>query len=241
MIATPAQQRRLLDLQTLDTTIARLSRKWKQLPERAELESLAEASATAKHDFMTVQRELDGLQAEISRLEDDVRTVASRRERDEALLAQSSSSKEAMSLQNELETLARRQTELEDRELEIMESHEAAESRMRLATEAVDAVETQRSELLAAIARAEADISAELTSAKQERAGVAAEIQGDLLELYAATRERVGIGAARLRGNVSEGSNMALTPAELSDILAAPENEVVFCPQSGAILIRDFE
>jgi len=51
-------------------------------------------------------------------------------------------------------------------------------------------------------------------------------------------RGRIGIGAARLRGRVSEASNMELAPAELTDILAMAPDELVHCPQSGAILVR---
>ncbi|MCB1274402.1 MAG: hypothetical protein KDB25_08445 [Leucobacter sp.] len=238
MKASPAQQQRLLDLQDLDTAIARLRRRRDQLPERAELAGLQGELTAAKEAFMAVQRELDTQNAEIARFESDVETVRARRERDTQLLSASTSPKEAQALQDELDTLARRQSELEDRELELMAANEDTQAAFDAATQVLAAVDGKRSALTTAIDDAERAIDAELASTAEDRAGLAAEVQRDLLDLYESTRARGGVGAARLRGNVSEGSNMALAPAELTDIRAAAPDEVVFCPQSGAILVR---
>lgn len=241
MKATAAQQQRLLDLQAHDTTLTRLHRRRQQLPERTALTELQSELTEAKNRFMTLQREIDSQSADIARVEDDVETVRARRERDNLLLEKSSSTKEVQALQSELETLARRQAELEDRELELMEANEATQEQMAEATQALEAVEARRDELTQAISHAESQIDEEVEATRLERANIAAELQRDLLDLYEQTRKQTGLGAARLRGNVSEGSNMALAPAELSNIRAAAPDDVVFCPQSGAILIRDFD
>ena len=239
MKATPAQQQRLLELQQLDTALARLRRRRATLPEREQLAGLQGEAAAVKEAFMAVQRELDAQLADIARLEDDIETVRARRERDSALLAASTSPKEAQALQAEFETLARRQSELEDRELELMEENESTQERFEAASRDLESVDGRREEIRASIVEAEAGIDAELQTLEGERAGLSAEVSGDLLELYERTRARGGVGAARLRGNISEGSNMALTPAELSGIRSAAADEVVLCPQSGAILVRD--
>ncbi|GAA2181569.1 C4-type zinc ribbon domain-containing protein [Leucobacter tardus] len=238
MKASPRQQLLLLDLQDLDTGTARLMRKRQQIPERAELESFSGEMSDVREQFMTAQRELDGLRADLARSESDVATVAERRRRDERLLEASTSSKEAQALQSELETLARRTATLEDRELELMEAVEASETRFASAETALSELNERRGTLLAAIAAAERAIDADLARTAKERDGVAAELQRDLLDLYEITRKRVGIGAARLRGNVSEASNMALAPGELANIRAAAPDDVVYCPGTGAILVR---
>ena len=238
MKASPRQQRLLLDLQELDTTAARMRRKREQIPQRAELAALQGELSAAKERFMGLQRELDGQQAEIDRLESDTQMVRDRKMRDEQLMAVSTSPKEAQALQNELDTLARRTGELEERELELMEVAEQTKARFDEASAALAGVDGRRAALEAAIGEAEAGIAREAAAAAEERAGVAAEIQRDLLGLYEETRARTGIGAARLRGNVSEGSNMALAPAELMTIRETAPDEIVFCPGSGAILVR---
>ncbi|QBE47492.1 zinc ribbon domain-containing protein [Leucobacter triazinivorans] len=238
MKASPRQQRLLLDLQQLDHTIAQLRRKRATLPERAELAGLAGELAAARDRFMAVQRELDSQNAEIARVEADIDLVGQRRARDEQLLAVSTSSKEAQALQGELDALARRTHELEDRELELMEVQERAQAEFGEAQGLLDGVDERRAALQGRIDAAEQRLDREIAANAEERAGLSAEIQRDLVELYEELRGRIGIGAARLRGNVSEASNMALAPAELSDIRAAAPDEIVFCPGTGAILVR---
>ncbi|GAB2551899.1 zinc ribbon domain-containing protein [Leucobacter ruminantium] len=241
MKASPRQQLLLLDLQDLDTGIARLRRRRQTLPERAELDALASEIAEARERFMEAQRDLDTQRAEIERIEADVRLVRQRRERDEQLIAVSTSSKEAQALQQELDTLARRLSDLEDRELEVMEIQETAQAAFDEAERVLSGVDGRRAAIQAKIDDAEAAIDRDLAAQTEERAGLAAEVQRDLLDLYEELRGRIGIGAARLRGNVSEASNMSLAPAELGDILAAAPDELVFCPGTGAILVRAAE
>ncbi len=238
MKASPRQQRLLLDLQDLDNTVARLRRKRSTLPERAELEGLSGEAGEARDHFMRAQRELDTQRAELERIEADVAMVQQRRDRDQQLLSVSTSSKEAQALQSELETLTRRQADLEDRELEIMEAQEQAQAAFAEAQQRLGSVDERRAAIQTRIDDAEKRLDSEISSNLEERADVAAEIQRELIELYEELRARVGVGAARLRGNVSEASNMALAPAELSDIRATAPDEIVFCPGTGAILIR---
>ncbi|UOQ58634.1 hypothetical protein MUN78_07375 [Leucobacter allii] len=238
MKASPRQQRLLLDLQDLDTAIARLRRRRQTIPERAELDALADGAEAAKTRYMAAQRELDAQRAEFDRIEADVALVSQRRVRDEQLIAASTSSKEAQALQGELDALARRTAELEDRQLEALELQERAEREFDAAAAQLGGVDAERDGLRSRIAEAEAGIDRELAAQTEERAGLAAEVQRDLIGVYEDLRARTGIGAARLRGNVSEASNMALAPAELSDIRAAAPDELVFCPGTGAILVR---
>lgn len=238
MKASPRQQRLLLDLQDLDTTIARVRRKHATLPERAELDGLSGEISAAREAYMAAQRELDTYTAEIERIETDVAMVQQRRARDEELIAQSTAAKEAQALQSELETLARRMSELEDRQLAVMEQQEVAQAAFTEAERVLGGVDARRAEIQASIDAAEALLKREFDSNTEERAGVAAELQRDVLEVYEELRARIGIGAARLRGNISEASNMALAPAELSAIRSAAPDELVYCPGTGAILVR---
>ena len=241
MKATPRQQLLLLDLQQLDHTLARLRKRSEQLPERAELTALEAEREDVRNTYMDAQRELDARRLELSRIESDVEVVEQREKRDHEMLAVSTSSKEAVALQSELETLGRRKEELEERQLEAMEVAEAAEAVFTEAERVLAGVEERRAGINARIAGAEAETARDRAAAEEERAGLSAEVQGDLLALYEKTRSQVGIGAAKLRGNVSEASGMALSPADLSTITNTPHDEVVFCPETGAILVRVIE
>lgn len=238
MKASPRQQQLLLDLQELDNTIARLRRKRKTLPQRATLAGMADETDAVKQGFMAAQRELDMHAAEFDRIESDVVVVAQRVARDEQLLAGDVSAKEAQALTAELEQLKGRAGVLEEKQLEIMELQETAKAAFDAAAAALAAVDSRRDALQAEIDAADADLVRELKVNINERAGLAAEVQRDVLGVYEDLRSRLGMGAARLRGNVSEASNIALAPAELTDILAAPADELVYCPGTGVILVR---
>lgn len=238
MKASPRQQRLLLDLQDLDTTIAQQLRKRKMLPQRAALAGMAGEHTDAKQGFMAAQRELDTHTTEFDRIQSDVTVVAQRVKRDEQLLATSTSAKDAQALTAELEQLAGRTALLEDKQFAIMELQEGAQQAFAAAEQVLAGVDARRAELQADLDEAEAAIDRELAVNKKERLGLSAELQRDLLDVYESLRTRTGMGAARLRGNVSEASNMALTPAEISDIHALPADEIVFCPGTGVILVR---
>lgn len=241
MKATPRQQLLLLDLQQLDHSISRMRKRSEQLPERAELAALEDERGEARNRYMDAQRELDTKRLELSRIESDVAVVVERENRDRELLAVSTSSKEAVALQTELETLARRQSELEDRQFEAMEIAESAEAVFSEAESVLSGLEARRAAIHDRITAAEAEIEREREHARTERAGLAAEVQGDLLALYEKLRADIGIGAAKLKGNVSEASGMALTPADLSSINETAHDALVFCPETGAILVRVIE
>lgn len=238
MKASPRQQLLLLQLQDLDTAIARLRRRREQLPQRIELNSIGTETAEAKSGFMAVQRELDAQKADINRLESDIDLVQQRIERDRKMLAVSTSPREAQALEQELETLTRRRGELEDRELELMELNEETQLRFDEAANALNQVDQKHRALADELAEQEQKIDVEIVVNIDERAGLAAELQRDLLEHYEKLRVRSGIGAARLRGNISEASNMELAPAELAELREADADELLYCPHSGAILVR---
>lgn len=241
MKASPRQQQLLLDLQDLDNTVARLKRKHAGLPERAEIAAMQGEADAAREAYMAVQRELDTQNAEIERIESDLGMVRQRMERDNQLMSATSSPKEAQALQQELDTLAHRRQVLEEKEFELLEANEQTQATFETVSAAMKAVDDRRRSLAEALSAAEEAISEQLRSTLQERKGLAAEIQRDLLEHYEAIRARVGVGAARLRGKISEASNMELAPAELSEILALPSEELAHCPQTGAILVRSAE
>ena len=241
MKASVRQQRVLLDIQSLDTEQVRLQRRRAQLPERAELAALTGETAAVRDRFMAAQRELEDRNVEIKRIESDIEVVAQRRARNTERMAVSTASKEAQSLQDEVDSLERRRLALEEQELEVMEAVEQAQPSFDAAANELAEIDRRRADLEQRLAVAEEHIARDLAAAAEQRSLLAAEVQRDLLDLYEDTRNRYGMGAARLRGNVSEGSNMALTDAELAGIRGGDPEEIVFCPGSGAILIRDFE
>ncbi|MBG6180184.1 zinc ribbon domain-containing protein [Arthrobacter sp. CAN_A1] len=240
--APPAEQLRLLELQALDSRLNQLQRQAataRANPALAELSSQLEGTDSELVGTATV---LSDLERELTRSEDDVQSVVNRLERDQKRLDSGTGSpKDLTALQSEVASLTKRRSDLEDIELDIMErvetareAKQAAQHRKEDAQERLTAIEATRDAELATI-------DAEASSVRAQRGDLAATFDAGLLALYEKTLARRGVGAARLFHGTSEGSGMQLSPGDLADLRKAADDDIVFCPDSGAILVRSAE
>jgi uncharacterized protein len=242
MKAEPQAQRRLLDLQAIDTALAQLAHKRKNLPEHAELDRLARELSALEDERVRVQVGVDDLDRDIARLDKDVDQVRARAAKDQARLdVGTGPARELEALQHELGTLARRQGELEDAELELMEQRESAqgvldevEARLSAARDKRAEVERRRDEILADLARDE-------EFRRSGRAPLVSDLPADLVALYEKIREQSGIGAALLRAGRCGGCRLELAGSERARVKAAPPDEVVRCDECRRILVRTEE
>jgi uncharacterized protein len=109
--ADPADQRRLLDLQELDTTLAQLAHRRATLPEHSELIQLDDQLANLEEQRVRAQAAVDDLDRDIARLERDVEQVRGRKEKDSALLTMGRGpARELEALQHEIDSLPAEQT-----------------------------------------------------------------------------------------------------------------------------------
>jgi predicted nucleic acid-binding Zn-ribbon protein len=240
--ADPEAQRRLLELQAIDTALAQLAHRRKNLPELAELDKLARELSSLEDERVRVQVAVDDIDRDIARLDKDVEQVRTRADRDRTRLdAGTGPARELEALQHELATLSRRQGELEDAELELMERREqeqstvdAIEARLGVARQARDEVEARRD---AAVAEVESETAARISA----RVPIAVELPKELLDLYEKIRESSGMGAALLRAGRCQGCRLEIAGSELSRIRSADADEVVRCEECRRILVRTTE
>jgi predicted nucleic acid-binding Zn-ribbon protein len=74
---------------------------------------------------------------------------------------------------------------------------------------------------------------------KTQRDAMAAPLAEPLIQLYDRLRGRLGgVAVAALRHGRSEGSGLPVPATELAKIKATPEDEIVYCEDSGRILVR---
>jgi len=126
--ASPADQRRLIDLAELDTRIRQADHARRNPPQAGRVQELRAKRQELAQELASRLGVRDDLRIELSRIESDVAVVDARATRDADRLAGSSNSKEAQGLESELGSLARRKSDLEDAELEIMERLETADA-----------------------------------------------------------------------------------------------------------------
>jgi predicted nucleic acid-binding Zn-ribbon protein len=238
--ADPAAQRRLLELQAIDTALTQLAHRRRTLPQLAELDRLATVISEADGERIKDQVAVDDLDRDIARLEKDIEQVRARSDKDQSRLdAGTGPARELEALQHELASLRRRQSELEDAELELMEQREQAESALNRAAAAVAQAREQRAEVQVQRDQALADIAKEEEFRRSGRAPLVADLPADLVVLYDRIRESSGgIGAALLRAGRCEGCRLELFGSELSAVRSAPADEVVRCEECRRILVR---
>jgi hypothetical protein len=238
--ASPADQRRLVEVAQLDTRIRQADNARKNPPQAARVKELLSRRQELSQELTTRLGVRDDLRAELARIESDVAVVDARAARDSERLAASSNSKEAQGLESELAALARRKSDLEDAELGVMERLEQADAAVAEQEALIAATNAEGAELSAEGKRAVAEATAAFEAATRDRAAVAGTIPDDLLAMYDRLATR-SAGAAFLRRRTCEGCHMVLAGTDLQTLRQAAEDDVVTCPECGCILVRDDE
>lgn len=243
MKADPQSQRLLLDVQAIDTSLAQIAHKQRNLPEHAELQRLDKEVAALEDERVRAQVAVDDLDRDIARLDKDVDQVRQRAQRDRTRLdVGTGPAKELEALQHELATLARRQGELEDAELELMEQREAAQSTLDDVTGRLSGATEARTKAVQRRDTSLAELAEETERKTQARAPLVARLPADLLGLYDKVRESAGgVGAALLRRGRCEGCRLELSAGDKARVRAAEPDEVVRCEECRRVLVRTEE
>lgn len=244
MKADPSVQLRLLELQGLDSDLARLAHRRRTLPEIAEMRRLDGLVEALRDETVRSETEVSDLGRESAKFEREIEQVRARCDRDEERLSSGAITvaKQLQELEHEVATLKRRQGDLEDSELEVMERAEAAQARL-------DAVLAQRTAHLAARSEAEtardevfSTIDADLTRIGDERTVLATTIPADLLALYEKLRAAEGgVGAGEITRGRCGGCRLDLMNNEKSAVRTAEPDEVLRHEECGRIMVRTAE
>ena len=242
MKATPLEQKELLRLQALDIKLRQLTHQARSLAEHAVLVTLGTSLDAAKTVVATRSGERDDVRTELHRIESDVDVVEKRIARDEDRLQHTSSVKDVQALESELTALRKRLVDLEEIEIAVMERLEDQDSRVAAAAADRDALTVQIRETEEARDLSLVDVNRQHTDLVSDRAAVASAIPAALSELYE-KRAVTGHGnaAALLRARTCSGCTMTLTGNDLADVRQAPADDVLFCPDCSAILVRTEE
>lgn len=240
--AAPAEQLRLLDLAQLDSQITKLKRSITEASKDSALDDAVAQHAESAQELTEVTTRLSAAAQSLKDSELAVEKVVAHINKDQDRIDRNAgSASDMMALSHEIETLTVRRNELEDNELELMgeleeiqAEHDAASAQLATRTEDV-ATHTARRDA------AVATLTEELAATENTRKELAATFDEVLLGVYERVRTRGGIGAARLFHGTSEASGIALAAGDLAEIKAASADEIVYCPDSGAILVRNSE
>jgi uncharacterized protein len=170
--------------------------------------------------------------------------VRTRRIRDQQRLDTGAvtSAKDLEGLQREVVSLDRRIAALEDAELEVMERLEQAQAEQLRQDKELAGIDA---EMATVAARRDAElrtIATEVAELTDERQRAAQLLPPDLLALYERVRaQHGGVGVGALRQRRCEACRLELNAADLRELAAMAEDEVLRCPECDRLLVRTAE
>ena len=120
--ADKSAQLRLLDLQTVDTTLAQLNHRRQVLPQHAMISKLRAERAALASDLVAADTRVSDLEMEQAKAETDLEPVRQRLSRNQTRIANGAVAdpKALSSMVEEVDHLKKRISDLEDAELEVM-------------------------------------------------------------------------------------------------------------------------
>ena len=239
MKAEVVQQRSLLELAELDAEKSRIEHRAKNLVEQQRLEEVQASHRDANDRLAALQIALEDLDEQVAKFEAEIEAVRQREERDRSMLAAGTvDAKQLTDLQHELGTLERRQSTLEDSQLEVMERREELQSDQAGELAKIDQLQNE----LAEAQKASDDARTELDQLRHQclsrRDELISGLDPDLVALYERQRAHGGPGAGALQGRRCGACRIEIDRGELARISAAAEDDVLRCPECGAILLR---
>lgn len=240
MNASPADQRKLLDIAQLDARARQAEQARSNPPQAARVQELLAQRQTQSGELTRLLGVRDDARAELSRIEADVAVVDARAKRDADRLAAATNPKDAVGLEHEIASLERRKSALEDAELDVMERLEAIESEVAAQEALVAQTNDEGARLSAEGKQAVAEATAVLDTARRDRDAIAGTVAADLLAMYERLAAR-GVGAGLLHRRTCEACRMVLSGTDLQQLRQVREDEVATCPECGAILVRTDE
>lgn len=237
--ADVSQQKKLLQLQDVDTKLRQLVHKKANLPVITEIAQAQSELQTVQSELEVKQAELLALQKSVKDLEVEVEQVNIKLEKDQKLLDAGGSAKSAQAIVNDIESLKERRSGLEDEELELLEQIEEKQAEITPLEAKVVTKQVTLAGLEEQKTQAEAEIKVTQDELSRQRGGIENQIEPTLITLYSKIQSQAGgLAVVLLQGRSCGGCRLELNPIEVDRIKNAPEDQIVRCEECGRILIR---
>jgi uncharacterized protein len=240
MKASAADQRRLLDVADLDSTIAQLTHRRQTLPELAALAALGRQRMAVSEKLTQAETAISDARAAQERIESDLDPARARLVRNQQRVdsGEVPDAKALKNLVDEVEHLKGRIDDLEDQDLEAMQVVEDAVQQRDLLTAERAEIDDQARGVIKSRDEKLAALDAELSAATADRDATASHIAADLVALYDRLAERLGTGAAMLQRGRCTGCQIEADAAAMQRYAAAAEDEVLRCDECDRIVVR---
>ncbi len=237
---TPEQQAMLLELARIDQRISVLQHTRQTHPVHETLRTLSGRAEDLRRAAVRQMAAISDIEREVQRIEGDIEKVQARRtlqqgriDRNEVPL------RDVTPMQHEIARMDERLGELENEQIgaeERLESAREAETAMKHDAEAIGRdVEAAKAEYTKEMA----DVENELTDLTQQRATFTDTFPAGLLDEYTYAADRNGtLAIMEIRDGVPMGMAADLSPAEISEALLAPADELCWVAATSQIIVR---
>ena len=229
-----AELQKLIALQNLATTIRKLEKDHKAIPERrAEIEKEFDQRA---FEIRALENRRDESKHTRARLETEVVEQRGRAERAERNLMSSKKQDEYTAAIREADAARKQISALETQILEQLETLEQAEAALNERAAEIASLNSDREAKLKAFDDEMGTIDERLAVARKERDEVFANLPKPLSSLYSRIRARIrdGIAVAEARNRSCSACFMSLRPQVMAEIRRG--EEIITCDNCGRIL-----
>jgi predicted nucleic acid-binding Zn-ribbon protein len=212
---------RLLELQDLDTRIARLERRREELESGSDHAAARRAQEEAESVLGELRLALDEVDRGSRRLDQEIESNSAKAAAEEKRMYSGAiaNQKELEALQHEIASLKERRSRSEDQLLELMERREELDTRAKTAAEQVEVARAHADQVGGDAATELEETIATLGELTAQRAAMVPEFDEELLDLYEdLRRQKHGVGAAALVDGVCQACREALSAMEIDKL-----------------------
>jgi predicted nucleic acid-binding Zn-ribbon protein len=230
-------QSALLRLAEIDLEIAQIKHEIASAIESKELESLRSDLASVAGELIAARTNVENLEESQRRADDDLHLVESRIARDQERLLQTSSPKDAQGIQSEIESLSRRKSELEDTELGVLAELEEAQKALNEISERRDQINNSMNTLQAEIQTKVDDLKSRGRKLTADKEIVVGKISADVISAYELLAKRQ-IAVGQVVNRSCSACRMGLTASAIDALSDLAEDELGYCPECQAMIVR---
>ena len=229
-----AELQQLIALQNLDTTIRKLEKDEKAIPERrAEIEREFDQRA---FEIRALETRRDEAKHARARLENEVTEQRGRAERAERNLMSSKKQDEYTAAIREADAARKQISALETQILEQMESLEQADAALKERADEITTLKSDREARLKQFDDETATNADRLATARKDRDELFAKLPKQTSALYARIKARIrdGVAVAEARNRSCSACFMSLRPQVMAEIRRG--EDIITCDNCGRIL-----
>lgn len=235
----PARQRSLLELARIDAGTARNAHRREHLGEDVELAEATRERRRLRDVQVGAEIGLEDVERDLVKQRGELAALRTRLARERAMIDDPATPEAARGeLRFGIDGVARRLAALEEDFAETEAMRDALIVDVARAGEGVAAADARIAEATRDREEALADLDVAQNRADSERLALVEDIPAELLDLYDQQFRMNGVGAGVLDGNRCGACRMELGRESIEEFGRAAEDEVLRCPECGAILVR---